>query len=94
MLELENPSKISEVEVRSPSSGTEVEIRSASSSSPSLSDAEVIGSGTLKDGTTKIPAETDGSTSHVLVWITELASGDRYSSQIDEIKVMGTSAQS
>ncbi|WP_017972631.1 protein kinase family protein [Actinopolyspora halophila] len=94
MLTLENPSKLSEVDIRSPSSGTEVEIRSASSASPSLSDADVIGSGELEEGTTGISVETDESTSHVLVWITGLASGDRYSSQIDEIEVMGTSGQS
>ncbi|MGJ7907956.1 protein kinase family protein [Actinopolyspora sp. H202] len=93
LLTLENPSRLAEVDITSPSSGTELEIRAASDESPELSSAEVIGKGELSGGTTTIPVKTDESTSHVLVWITGLSQGDRYSSEIEEIELRGVNGQ-
>ncbi|WP_019856148.1 protein kinase family protein [Actinopolyspora mortivallis] len=90
ILTLDDPAELTKVDITSPSPGTEIEIRAASDTSPSLSEAEVIGSGELDEGTTSIPVEADESTSHVLVWITKLSTEDGYSSQIDEIEPFGT----
>lgn len=93
MLTLRDPTRVAQLKITSPSSGTEVEVRAADTTSPSLSEARVIGSGKIEEGTTTIPVNTDKATSHVLVWITKLSEGDRYSSQIDEIEVLGRPGQ-
>ncbi|ASU80666.1 hypothetical protein CDG81_23055 [Actinopolyspora erythraea] len=93
VLTLDHPVKLTEVDVTSPSSGTELEVRTVSDESPQLSNAPVVGEGEISEETTSIPVETDEPTSHVLVWITGLSQGDRYSSQIDEIEVHGIGGQ-
>lgn len=89
MLTLQKPTTVTEVVINSPSPGTRVEIRAASSTSPSLSSAKVIGTGTLHEGQTRVKVTSGQPTKHVLVWITELSKGDRFSSQINEIQVLG-----
>lgn len=89
LLTLKQPTKVTEVVVNSPSADTHVEVRAAGSSSPSLSNAKVIGQGDLKAGKTRIGVKSPESTKHVLLWITKLSPGDRYSSQIDEVRVLG-----
>ncbi len=93
ILTLDEPTSVTEVIVNSPSQGTRVEVRAVSGTSPSLSAAEVIGTGTLREGQTRIKVDSAKPTSHVLVWITKLSKNDRFSSQINEIQVLGRPAQ-
>lgn len=87
MVTLEEAATLSSVTITSETPGTVVEIRSAPSDSTSLDQTQVIGSGTLTSGETEIPVETEGSTSHVLVWITDLsASGGSNKSSLSEVE--------
>jgi len=84
---LADASELSAVKVTTDTPGTVVEVRSAPSESTSLDQTQVIGSGTLASGETTIPVETDGQTSHVLVWITDLSSsGGSNKSSISEVE--------
>lgn len=86
LLTLDQASTLSSVTVTSETPGTVLEIRSAPSDSTSLDQTQVIGSGTLKSGETEIPLDTEDSTSHVLLWITDLSNdGGSNKSSISEI---------
>ncbi|MEE2031729.1 murein biosynthesis integral membrane protein MurJ [Rhodococcus chondri] len=86
MLTLEKSATPASVKVITDSPGTVVEVRSAPSAESSLDQTQVIGSGTLESGETEISLESEGSTSHVLLWITDLStSGGSNKSTISEI---------
>ncbi|UTT48640.1 murein biosynthesis integral membrane protein MurJ [Rhodococcus gordoniae] len=84
---LADASELSSVTVTTDMPGTVLEVRSAPSESTSLDQTQVIGSGTLASGETTIPVESDGQTSHVLLWITDLSSsGGSNKSSISEVE--------
>ena len=91
LVTLEDSANLSSAKITSQSPGTVIEIRSAPSDSTSLDQTQVIGSGTLQSGETEIPLDTDGGTSHVLVWITGLSNdGGSNKSSISEIEFTGS----
>ena len=88
ILELPEPTALSEVSITVPSTGTEVQIRAADSSSPaSLSDtAELTPLVSLQPGQNTITIDNLTRTSNVLVWIAKLGTIDGQSrTQISEI---------
>jgi putative peptidoglycan lipid II flippase len=86
MLTLEKAATLNSVTVTTDSPGTVVEVRSAPSAGSSLDQTQVIGSGTLGSGDTEISVDSEGSTSHVLLWITDLStSGGSNKSTISEV---------
>ncbi len=78
VLELSEPTALSEVTIDVPSSGTEVQIRAADSATPaSLSDTtELTPSVTLQPGENTITVDSPTQTSNVLVWISKLGTTD------------------
>lgn len=88
ILELAEPTALSEVTIDVPSTGTEVQIRAADSASPaSLSDTtELTPVVTLQPGENTIPVDAKTRTSDVLVWIAKLGTTDGQSrTDISEI---------
>ena len=86
LVTLAEPATLTDVTVTTDTPGTVVEVRSAPSDNPSLDQTQVIGSATLGSGETAIPVEANGSTSHVLLWITDLStSGGSNKSAISEV---------
>ena len=88
ILQLPEPTALSEVTIDVPSTGTEVQIRAADSSSPaSLSDTtELTPVVPLKPGHNTITIDNRTRTSNVLVWIVKLGTTDGQSrTQISDI---------
>lgn len=78
MLQLPEPTALSEVTVDVPSTGTEVQIRASDSADPSnLSDTtELTPNTALRPGENTIEVENQTKTSNVLVWISKLGTLD------------------
>ena len=78
MLELSEPTALSEVTIDLPGTGTEVQIRAADSPSPaSLSDTtELTPAVALQPGRNTIKVDNRTKTSDVLVWISTLGTTD------------------
>ncbi|BDY31923.1 serine/threonine-protein kinase [Mycolicibacterium mageritense] len=78
MLQLPEPTALSEVTVDVPSTGTEVQIRASDSADPSnLSDTtELTPNTALRPGENTIKVENQTKTSNVLVWISKLGTLD------------------
>ena len=87
LVTLADAATLSSATVTSDTPGTVLEVRSAPSDSTSLDQTQLIGTATLASGETTIPLESDGQTSHVLLWITDLsASGGTNKSSISEVE--------
>lgn len=86
MADFHRERSLAAVTIASPSAGTVVQIRSAHSPDMSLSDAPVLATATLRDGTTTIPLPDHPTSRYVLVWITHLDGTDGgFRSEIGEI---------
>jgi hypothetical protein len=88
MLSFSVPVSAASVTVVSPSSGTVLEIRTATSANPRLENTTVVGTATLRAGSTQIPLRAGPPTRYLLVWITKLSGGDgHHQSTINELTV-------
>jgi len=88
MLSFEAPIAASSVTVTSPSPGTVLEIRTATSANPRLDDTTLVGTATLRPGSTRIPLRAGPPTRYLLVWITRLSGGqDHHQSRITKLGV-------
>lgn len=87
MVSFESAVQLSDLTIESPSPGTVVEIRSAAAVDSPLTDTKVMASSTLRDGSTDIALPGSQPVTHVLVWITKLATPNGQNvSQINEIR--------
>jgi putative peptidoglycan lipid II flippase len=94
ILQLPQPTKLSEVTIDLNSTGTAVQIRSAQTATPaSLDDTTVmVPATTLKPGSNTIKVDNAAPTSNVLVWVSTLGHVDGKSrSDIAEITLKGAS---
>jgi serine/threonine protein kinase len=88
MLSFEAPIAAASVTVVSPSPGTVLEIRTATSPNARLDQTTVVGTATLRAGSTQIPLRAGPPTRYLLVWITGLSGGkDHYQSRLSELGV-------
>lgn len=87
MVSFESAVQLSDLTIDSPSAGTVVEIRSAAAVDSPFADTKVMATSTLQDGSTDIALPGSQPVTHVLVWITKLATPNGQNvSQIDEIR--------
>ncbi len=87
MVSFESAVQLSDLTIDSPSAGTVVEIRSAAAVDAPFADTKVMATSTLQDGSTDIALPGSQPVTHVLVWITKLATPNGQNvSQIDEIR--------
>jgi hypothetical protein len=70
------PLKFAAVAIDSPSDGTVVEIRTAPSDKPAFEGTKVIGKATLTAGHNEIKLDAAEPTQFIVVWITQLGSGN------------------
>jgi hypothetical protein len=88
MLSLELPIAVASVTVTSPTSGTMLEIRTATSAYPRLEDTTLVGTATLRAGSTQIPLRAGPSTRYLLVWITRLSGpAGHHQSKINDLRI-------
>ena len=91
VVSLNNPTAVRQLTINSPSAGTHVEVRAANSDNPDLNASPVIGSADLQSGTTPIPLTPQGSTQHLIIWLTKLSDHNgQYGSEINEVEVAGS----
>jgi hypothetical protein len=78
---------LSQVKINGDTKGTKVEIRTADGTSPQLADTKVVGSGDLNDPETTITLPQPQQTKYVIVWITQLGTGNggKFVTQIDDM---------
>lgn len=86
LVSFESAEQLAEVTITSPSAGTEVEVRAAPSADAGVGDTQTIGDATLDQGSTVVDLAGSEPVQHVLVWVTGLAEGDGFSSEISEIE--------
>jgi hypothetical protein len=88
MLSFQMPIAAASVTVVSPSPGTVLEIRTATSPNARLEQTTLVGTATLRAGSTQIPLRAGPPTRYLLVWITTLSgTKDHHQSQLTELNV-------
>jgi hypothetical protein len=88
MLSFEMPIAVASVTVTSPSPGTTLEIRTATSPYPQLEDTTLVGTATVRAGSTQIPLRAGPPTQYLLVWITRLSGpAGRHQSKINDLRI-------
>jgi hypothetical protein len=88
MLSFQMPIAAASVTVVSPSPGTVLEIRTATSPTARLEQTTLVGTATLRAGSTQIPVRAGPPTRYLLVWITTLSgTKDHHQSQLTELGV-------
>ncbi|MDN5859977.1 MAG: protein kinase family protein [Pseudonocardia sp.] len=79
--------QLSDLTIESPSAGTVVEIRAATAVDTPFADTRLMATATLRSGSTDIAVPGSQPVTHVLVWITKLATENgENASQINEIR--------
>jgi putative peptidoglycan lipid II flippase len=91
MLQLQQQTTPSSVQISSSTPGTTVEIRSATGPTTTLDQTSVLGSGTITDQPLTITLTNPPKSNYILVFVTRMAkTGDnQYQSKINEIAVAG-----
>jgi hypothetical protein len=87
------PVRLASITITSPSEKTHVQIRVASSLDAPLEETKIIGEGDLSNGQTQIQLGEHEPTTHVLIWITQLASPGAGKNQTEIREIVYTRAQ-